>query len=512
MACFTRQDLKDVYDYMKSTYIDKGVDPITGKRLSFEDIINKTAKDLGRNPEEMAKVLTTPKTLRTVSNETYRAYANRRRAKTQAEAWLNFKDAPPLQKAFNALMQTTFATRVLGHGPVSFGVHAAPYLYMPTRYPIFMRNYLKAWGNLSDVQFEKMSRTIEGADDFRFWNKHSKGAIDPAQHLDDMQAYADWASRYFGKAALPARVFADLSRRGSQQFQGIKQFRLEMMRDYWKKLSPSLQTEAAADRIGDYVNHMTGVSPDFSVFKSRVPGGKTASNLMFAPSLEVARWQRLGDVMQTFADLKNADPGVRRFALSRLRDYMEMTATYTGALAMNNAWLAGSGQRVNFNDPNKYDWLSFKRVNGDAINATGGEIGTVRFIARELMKQRDAKGKVLTSGPAFAQFAENAGKYGLNKLSPFAGTALGVYRGSVYGEGGKQRPLPVPWAPPPSKGTAPYTIPEYLAEQQAPIPVSGAAQSILSDIHHGKSTSEAVESGIIPFLVEGIAGGRMYKK
>jgi hypothetical protein len=492
---------------MKAAYIDKGA-----FRNDFEGLLNQVAKDLNRTPEEMAKVLAAPKSLRTISNEQYLAYNRRRRATATAKAWLESRGDPALAKALNAIAQTTYATRVLGHGPVSFGIHAAPYLYMPTRWGMMARNYLKAWKNFSDSSYEKMAQTIEGADDFRFWNKHSKGSIDPAQHLDDFQAYADWASRKFGKAAAPIKGFAELSRRGSQQFQGLKLLRMEMMRYYWNKLKPSLQTEAAADRIGDYVNHATGVSPDVSFFRSRTKGGKLASNMMFAPSLEAARWLRLSDVAQTFKDLAASDPGVRRFAYSRLRDYTELAATYTGALELNNAFLQGSGQHVNFNDPNKYDWLAFKRPNGDAINLTGGELNTIRFLARELGKQKDAKGRPLTSGPALAQRAETAGKYIMGKASPIAGTIQDVITGSAYGEGGKQRPLPVPWAPPPSKGATRYTVPEYLAERQAPIPVSGAAQSIISDTHKGKPFSESVGEGIVPFLVEGLFGGRYYKK
>jgi hypothetical protein len=370
---------------------------------------------------------------------------------------------------------------------------------------MMLRNYLKSWKNFSDVSYEKMARTIENADDFKFWNKHLKGSIDPAQHLDDFQAYADWAAKNWGAVGKIPKAFAELSRRGSQQFQGLKMVRLEAARSYWDKLKPSQKTDAAADRIGDYVNHMTGVAP-------RASGG-VMSKVMFAPSLETARWARMGDVATTFKDTFSSDPGLRRFALSRWRDYTEMFATYTAMLELNNAYLSGSGYQVNKTDPNKYDYLLPKRANGDAINLSGGEINTIRFIARTLMTQHDAKtGRPLTAGPAFAQRAETVGKYAIGKLGPIQGDIRDLLFGSGYGEGGKQQPLPVPWAPPPSKGTVPYTWPEYLAETQAPIPASGAAQAILSERKKGVPWAEAAESGIVPFLVEGMFGGRYYKK
>jgi hypothetical protein len=506
MACFTRQNLKDIYDYMKANYIDKGV-----FRNDFEGLLKQVGKDLNRDPEEMAKVLAAPKSIRNISNETYLAYNRRRRATANAKSWLEARGDPALEKALNAIAQTTYATRVLGHGPVSFGVHAAPYLYMPTRWGAMTRNYLNAWKNFSDASYEKMARSIENADDFRFWNKHSKGSIDPAQHVDDFQAYADWAAKNLGPLGAIPKGFAELSRRGSQQFQGLKMFRMEMMRYYWDKLKPSQQTDAAADRIGDYVNHMTGVSPDVKLLQTR--GGKLASNVAFAPSLEAARWLRMTDVAKTFKDTLSSDPGLRRFAYSRMRDYTEMFATYTSMLELNNAYLAGSGQQVNFNDKDKYDWLLPKRANGDAINLSGGEINTIRFLARELGKQRDPKtGRPLTAGAAAAQQKDILGAYIFGKESPVAGTLHDVQRGSAYGEEGKYRPLPVPWAPPPSKGTTPYSIPEYLAERQSPIPVSGAAQAIISERKKGVPWAEAAEAGIIPFLAEGLFGARYLKK
>jgi hypothetical protein len=194
-----------------------------------------------------------------------------------------------------------------------------------------------------------------------------------------------------------------------------------------------------------------------------------------------------------------------------MRDYAEIFATYNSALQFNNMWLAGSGHEINFKDHDKYDWLVFKRPNGDAINLTGGELQTIRFIAREVMPQQDKQGRPLTSGGAYTQRAEVAGKYAMGKLSPFGGTVFDIGTGSSFGEGGKQRPLPVPWAPLPSTGTEPYTIPEYLAERQAPIPVSGAVQSALGDIKSGVPKGKALLQGIVPFLVEGMLGGRYYK-
>jgi hypothetical protein len=355
-----------------------------------------------------------------------------------------------------------------------------------------------------------MAHTIENSDDFLFWNKHRKCSIDPAQNLDDFQAYADWAAKNLPGVGDVAKGFAELSRRGSQQFQGLKLFRLELMRDYWDKLKPDQQTAAAADRIGDYVNHMTGVSPDVKLLQTR--GGKAASNLAFAPSLEAARWLRLSDVVKTFNDLASNDPGLQRFAYSRLRDYAEMLCTYTSMLHLNNAYLAVSGNEVNFDDPNKYDWLLPKRANGDAINLTGGEINTIRFLAKELGTQRNAKGRPLAAGPAYSQRAETAGKYAIGKASPVAGTLWDLYTGSSYGEGGKQQTLPVPWAPPPGKGTEPYTWPEYLAERQSPIPISEATTAILAEQKKGVPWAEAAQEGIIPFLVGGMLGGRYYKQ
>lgn len=508
MACYSRQDVKDIWNYAKANYIDRGM-----FRNDFEGLINKLGKDLNQHPEDMAKVLSAPKTIRDISVEQYKAYANRRRVKTNADTWLKVRNDPALVKALNMASHITYATRVLGHGPVSFGTHAAPYIYQPfSKGPMMLRNYVKSWGNFSDVQFEKMVRAIEGDPEFKEWNKASGGSIDPAQHLDDFQAYADWAARTYGRAvgAIP-KGFAEISRRGSQQFQGLKLLRLEAMKSYWEKLPPAMRSPEARQSIADYVNHATGVSPEVSILRTR-GGTSVAANAMFAPSLESARWLRLSDVAKTLYDLKFAkDPGVRRFAWYRMRDYTEMAAVYTAALHLNDMFLHGSGQSINY-DPRGYDGLAFKRANGDAINITGGQTQTIRFLAREFSPQRDAKGHLLKSQPAFAQHGEILGKYLLGKASPIAGTATDLSFGESYGEGGKEAPLPVPWAPPPSKGVQPFTVPEYLAERQAPIPLSGAAQAILAAKHKGASLGEAATSGVIPLLVEGLLGGRYYKK
>src|SRR5437667_11328452 len=103
MACFTRRDLKDVYDYMKATYIDKGA-----FRNDFEGLLKQVGKDLNRNPEEMAKVLAAPKSLRNISNDQYLAYNRRRRASANAKAWLEARGDPALEKAISGIAQSLY--------------------------------------------------------------------------------------------------------------------------------------------------------------------------------------------------------------------------------------------------------------------------------------------------------------------------------------------------------------------------------------------------------------------
>lgn len=483
---FNPQDAKDIWEYAKKEYLDKGT--------NYVDTINNTSKDLGLTPEQVRNAITQPKGTRVISDEIYIQQAKRTDAINEAKRWVKTNNQPKLIKFFKGLPRFFFAAKVFGHGTVGMITHAGTNIFRPTAWktywPNFIRQFKYAFGGLTKeglANYNKAMEDLKNDPQFIFW-KRSGLAVDPKETYDEYQG----AGKIFGK----------INAIGDRGFNALKVYRMDMAKMFYDRLSNVEKADPeTAKEIAKIVNHSTGTS------EVKIP--KWTTTVFFAPKLEAARWQGLitdpAKAANTFVNWKKATPAEKVQAKIVARKAGEIMATWAAALAANAGYLAltGSSQRVNFNDPTSSDWLKFKGFD-KTLDVSGGMEATMRFIATLMhtgyLAYTGTK-QELRDKPQDKDY-KKIGQQARYKLSPFMSTVMDF----ATGTDAMGRPLPGSKVKPPA-GVEPYTWKSYVFEQQLPIPIAEGIKGTIESMKARGMDDAQIKDILTGITVGAISGG-----
>jgi hypothetical protein len=481
---FTPQQRKQVWQYAKDNYIDKG-------QGNFQDMVSGISKDLGLSPEQVRRIIAEPKTIRDITDATYKLRNERQKAVTQAKIYIRGANTPAYIRLVKNIPNAMFGWFTFGHGTV-FGVtHAGMEMFKPTQwatyFPAFLKQFKFAYGNTA--VYEKAMTDLKDDPNFIMW-KRTGLAVDPERIYDDYRL----GDKYFGKVGLT----------GERGFNAWKIYRLEIANKLWGQASEiEKQDPNTAKYIADFVNHSTGTSNIIIPDK--------LNTAFFAPRLEASRWARIfvepAKALKTFIDWDKASAADKFQAKLIARKGGEMLATYSALLAANQAMLSlsGSSQSINFTNPMKTDWMRFK-AGGKVIDVSGGMLSTTTFLARLLEASIAPEKDInkLTRGAGRSDLIiSNLGKYARGKLSPFGGTAYSMLTRHDYAG----NTLPPFDDKPLYKDAKHLSWGEYLGTQMMPIPISEGVNDVMQTMKNRGMSSPQIETILNGIFISAVAGG-----
>ena len=360
-----------IWRYAKTTYIDQG-------GMDFLEVTRRVADDLGLDQEDVYHVFAGPKTApKEVTTAMWAAQARRRDAIRNAKAWEEAAGDTKLQKALKAAWEFPRQEAVFGHGGVGMITHAGTSVFIPEIWPIYWRNFFRQWKyTLSGVRNPITGKTFD--------NIHER----MMQRLERPEAL-EWQRA--GLATRPdvvydttytlGKLFGSVGAAGNRGMDVLKNYRDDLAPFLWNKMSAEFRNDPNGENhklIADIVNHITGYE--------KLGKAGVAGPYMFAPALESARWARtLHDPYATARDLlnPNASPGAKEAARLRIRLAAQFVGVYGTALLANQALLKVTKQdeTVNFTDPTKSDFMSFK-WHGRTPTIAGNIFGPLIYLSR----------------------------------------------------------------------------------------------------------------------------------
>ncbi len=484
-------EVKAVWNGAKG-YLDQG-------ETNFDNLVHKLAADFGKLPKEIRELLSQPKTIRKITDDMYRKMDMERKMRNQAKDWLQNAKYPKWMQFLKRIPKAFFSAKVFGHGTVGMITHAGNQIFnLPAAksyWTNFFRQYKLMGVHDQGVYHEQMMQDLIRDPNF-IRAKRAGLANDPFKYTDDYQN--QFMVKFFHKIGLM----------GNRGFDALKLFRQERFNSRWESLPDSLKTPEMAKLLADIGNHETGV------VKARM-GGETASWILFAPKLEGSRWMFLiGDpakASKIVSNWKDETKENKEYAKREMTQKAIIAGTYFGALAINQGFLSatGSNQKINWTNPLRGDWLSFK-IAGHNLGIVSPMIGAVRFLVNIA---HDSRGKRTNFEKLQSSRAEEAGKdawdYGRMKLSPFSKVATDVTFQSDYAE----RQLPFSDEKNPKylrkQGIKPYTYTEYVGETFLPIPLEDAIKTGMKHAGMGDSDIKVALEAIATAAIVGGTGARL---
>lgn len=480
---FTPEDVKDIWDYAKTEYINKG--------KTFDEMVSGVGKDLGLKPEQVRDAITQQKGTKTITDEMYKKQYLQNQAIQTAKAWAKSANTPRLVKALKFIPHLFFRLKTFGHGTVGGITHAGMNIFRPSDWksywPSFFKQFKFAFGKAAD--YEKAMVDLVNDPEFAKW-KRAGLAIDPTEKYDDYQTFD--------------KLLGRLGAAGDRGFNALKVMRLEMAKAEFNRLSNIEKADPEVIKeIAKLVNHATGTA------KVKLP--EATGTLFFAPRLEASRWAKLivqpAKAIATVTHWSTASLADKAAARIVAKRSGEVIATYVAALAANQGILSltGAKQKINFINPTDPDWLKFK-MGDKTVDLTGGMVSALGFISHlvniAIESQSDLKGKKRSD-----LLYSAVGKYARGKLSPFASTAADFATHHDYG--GNTLPFS-------SDKPGPFghhlTWKEYILNQQTPIPVAEAIKDVTTQMQErgmDKPTIDMIMEGIIVGVVSGGTGARV---
>lgn len=446
---FTQDEIADIWKLAKGKYIDTG--------HTFDETIDGMAADLGMNKLHIVQAFTAPKTLRVVGNAMWNKLQDRRAAIEKAKMVVRDINRSGLAKKIDKLYNFPRSALTFGHGGV-FPVTHMGTLAFSRHIGTFLNTTAQAWsfaGKGGKARYEIAIQNHLADPDYTIARRASK-SVDPGQQtVGILHGMTGWSGRGFNT---------------------LKIARLELFKKEWRKLAPEDQTLDAAKSIMNVVDSATGEV-------SLGSAGKWLAKGLFAPKLLPARFKMAFvdpyRAINTAVHWKNATAGERLAAKFVMKNTAGVIGFYTAALALNQGinFAVGSEDEVNFTDPSKGDWLSFK-IAGYNIRPPNAIIEVVRLmggmIAAFATSEKQSRGK----HPE--QLAlEKLADYARYKLHPSVRLVSEVASGKdLFG-----RPVPFPGIKElvtgdelkVKKSKPPIDPVEYILGK-GPIPVGGAAR------------------------------------
>jgi len=242
-----------------------------------------------------------------------------------------------------------------------------------------------------------------------------------------------------------------------------------------------MQTEEMAKVIGEAANTATGYA------ESKLGSHPIIRLALFAPKLYKSQFKWLiGDPLKmtsTFAKMatrRNVSAPEVWQARHEFVNKAKFIGMYASALGLNQLILtaAGSNAQINFTDPKKHDWLSFK-TNDGSFNPLHPFIAIGRLTAKithdlfsdyapSILGKKTNLEKVPGNNIKLA--LHDISDYAFGKLSPIARQAAVLVNQRDFAGNA------VPWSSvAPLRGKEKLTWPQYVAEMYLPIPFSEAS-------------------------------------
>jgi broad specificity phosphatase PhoE len=488
---FTPEEAKEIYGYMKKTYLDKGV--------NWRDAIGKVSDDTGLSYEQVSHAIVTPKT-KPISDAMWKQQYDLEKNRLATQRYVDEQGKNAAIKAFNKVANSFREMSVFGHGGVFVGTHAGMTLMdLPrAKYTVkaFFNAYDFAYGKTADYQIamtalKKMENYVLAQ---RYGLKNNPDIID-------------------NDAEIIAPLFGKLSESGKRGFNAIKILRQDLFDSHYNSLSDEEKADpGSAISIAKLVNNATGAS------NLNIPA--LVNNVTFAGGMEVARWGKLTRnpinatrvALNAMINPENVSVEDKVFAKVWAKRVGTELATFAGVLTLNAAiqsklYPHDKYKQVNLFDPTKSDWLKPK-IGNTTFDFTSGMLSTFHFaeeMGRLAIKgQPDRKGETVTE-----EYAEKGLKYGTGKLSPFYGDITEAATRHDY-EGNT-----LPWsnAKPLNKFNHKLSWEEYAASK-LPLPVAAGFKAFYDQANQkglNKSRLDAIMNGIMYGAVSGTTGFKAYE-
>lgn len=480
-----------IWSYIKNTYLARG-------ETNLDAIAQGAADDLGLPKATVMKVLAEPKTAKRLTDDMYLKMSRSRQAVQSAKTWLANTAMPGWERFIRSIPRLFFSAKVFGHGTVGLITHGGPEMFDPDAASVYWPNFLRQYRLMfSEAYHERMMQQLMH-DRYFITARRAGLANDPFRYQDDYQnpKLTLWLHRW--------------GLMGNRGFDALKLLRQARFNQIWDSLGDNMKTPEMAQQIANGVNHATGIVRSGALGKLAEP----AAVAFFAPKLEASRWAfAIGDPAKaaaTFASWDRATPEARTQAMSELKQKARIAGTYLGLLALNQGLLAASGsrQRVNFTNPRRGDFLTFKAA-GQDIGIISPLLHMVGLFAN-LYRTATAKRKPPESlTPRGEEMGQEIWQYARGKLSPFASPIVDLLAQSDY----QGRPLPFSSDRMPTylrkRGVQKWTWPEYAVDKLAPIPAEEAIREVWKSQGMNDDQVDKYLRALAVFVVAGGTGARL---
>lgn len=498
VGALTPEFVSDVWRYTKENYSDKGI--------RHADAIVKLAAKYNIPERAMAQIINSPKSVRQISDQV--ATINRRRNKFLAanRRFIAEMDRTGAVKLLNGMQEFMRGLVLFKHGPVVGITHLLDVGLTLGRFRKFARAYYRGFRAYDPAFVNKVMEQVEKDPEYDFWRRHGLPIGRDDNILPGKQV--GWAA-------------------GSLEA-GSKPLRLELAKQEWARIPEERRTPLMAQRIAEMASHATasmrvgewGFGPPQTWF----------GNAVLAPLLTVAKgFKTIVDPIKTVntytqvlankatkflpEKFRQAPPKWEDRYIADRRTMM--AGRYLGGvisfLAVNdviNRILEEHGigpkhQRVNFFDPSRPDWMSF-RV-GPYYIKTRGSMEVIQLLARMFVSANPY------TRPKYGakSWHELLGRYAEYKATPAISGGLELTTGrDIFGR-------PVPWSSDPGDKYHPrYSIPEYALATHTPIFVAHATAAFYEGMraegvhpHDIKSFIHMAQKHPEIFLEAGLEGG-----
>lgn len=500
---FTHDEAKSIWQYMKETYLDKGV--------KFRDAIEQVSNDTGLSFEQISNAITTPKTKR-ISDAMWKQRYDLQKNRLATQRYVDAQTENPFIRTFKKITGARRSESIFGHAGVFIGTHAGMTLFdLPrTKYTIkaFLNAYKFGYGKIAN--YEKSMEGLKKRANYelaqRSGLKNNPDIID-----NDAEITKPFLSKYLGK-------FMESGKRG---YNAMKILRQDLFDAHYNALSDVEKADpGSAISIAREINNATGATNlDMAIRNKQGDIVFDPNEVFFAPGMEAARWAKLtrnpakatSVALQALFKPESVSIKDKVFAKVWAKRVGSQLATFAGLLTANAAIQSmttdDKSKKVNLTDPTKSDWLKFKFGNTTFDN-TSGMLSTLHFIEQmayqsafdESSKYHETEEKSI---------GRTALKYGVGKLAPFYGdVAEGILRHDYNGN-------TMPWsdAKPLHNYNHKLSWMEY-AESKLPLPVAEGFKAFYESAHANGMSNNQIDhilNGLQYGAISGLTGFKAYE-
>jgi hypothetical protein len=446
-----------IWKWAKENGIDHG--------LPFEkihDAINTHFFGGMARPEWINDILSGRKTpFKALADDAWKAQYRRRVITQQAKEVLGAQTLGPFTRTLKRIVGVPLSIprrlAVAGHGIVFPVTHGGDLILRPQSWAVFFRGAFNTWTkSWSPAAAERLLDSMKRNP---LWDTALRSGLDIGE-----RSRAGNLVALSGKGSISERAWSMLT---AMRFE---LWNHEMQR--W--LKPDMSREQVLDigkNLAEWANHATGSARNPLPF---------AGNLFFGPKLTASKAARLVadpvKTIATFANWRGASAGEKAVASTRLSGLAQYAGTgllFLGVnWGINKALGVDDKKNVNFFDPSRSDWLSFKGGGLEwSIPGMHSEIKVLGQILGTAFLDSQAAKKALRGQSKSAAIGQILGNYLVSKATPAIGLAKEIATQQV--SLGPHAYRPVPWSREAGSKKFPRYDPLEYALAHGPIPLTG---------------------------------------